>query len=368
MKAHSKTALLKILRSLGYIKKRSLSTWWYCRRLKVVHSLRYLEVIALMVGIPAALMFIVDLQDRRLARTHQAWEMLALQSSGSTGKADALEYLNLDQREIWRWPKKYRSNLTGVDLSSSREAPLNLGSIKLNHGILAGADFSNARLDYAEFDNATLTNVSFNGSTLVGASFLKFPELKFTSFLNTDLYGSDFTYAFFQDNCLIDVDFRSAVLPLGSFSDSLLFFVDFAESNLKGREFIRTNISGSNFAGANIEETSFEIHWGFDYPRSGDARKIEDVSPVTHRSPKPFAITAAWYWAEYPPSGLPPDLLNKIPSRPIKDHEALAIESLLQDSISADSVRTLCNSNLGEYPRSSSSVFTKALKSGIEWK
>ena len=368
MKHTLKNALRKALnhtKSLNVRALFSLGLGLISRKLSLI---RVLEIIALLVGIPAALTFVVDLQDRRLARTHQAWQMLALQSTGSTGKADALEYLNLNQQEFWRWPKKIRSNLTGVDVSSSKEAPLELGPIDLSNGILAGSDFSYAQLDSAVFDNADLTHAKFNGASLVESSFLDWPTLRSTQYLNTDLYGSDFTYAFFKESCLIDVDFRSAELSLGSFNNSLLFHVDFTNSNLERRDFIQTNISGSNFAGATIDEEEMQIHWGFDSGIVSDSRKKEDISRFTHLNPKPIALTAAWYWDEFPPTGLSDQLLKGISSRPMNEDEKLAIERLLQNSNDMASIEILCNAKSNEIYVQASGLYSKAITSEIKWK
>ncbi|WP_158090137.1 pentapeptide repeat-containing protein [Kiloniella majae] len=167
-------------------------------------------------------------------RKINAWQILALQSSGNLGKVTALEFLNRNRYCI---PfsttclfKKER--LDGVDFSS----------LDLKHGpFLNHVNLTAASLLGVNFYNATLYEAVFNYSDMRQAK-LKKAWAKSAKFENTWLQNSDFEGAF-----LLGASFKESVVNGASFAGTTLTYTDFSFASLENVNFENADISKTDF-------------------------------------------------------------------------------------------------------------------------
>ena len=227
-----------------------------------------LELIALIVGIPAALTFLFDMHDRVDSRVNQAWEILAIDARGNSGKVNALNYLNKEDLRWWVWPKKKRSSLRGLDMS-----------YESGMGVyLVGVDLSNA-----EIMQSKLTRANLDDSTLV----------------KTNLYQSDFSQVFARDANLTGVNLTVSCVDGTGFVRTDLTDAQFAVSNLTGAVFDKiSNFHGASFGGANLSEAKFI---------NSDITTVdfEGVNGLHTDRKKP------WYFQGKEPTGIPTEILSK---------------------------------------------------------
>lgn len=138
----------------------------------------------------AAISFLIDFEDRIQSRTVSAWQLLAINEPGNSGKTAALEYLN---RQVGYFcgefecliTLKKREPLSGIDLSVPNGQGTYLRRVELSHALLYRADLSRAHLIYGNFTRANLIEAKLNGANLKGTNLYR------ANFKEADLSGSD---------------------------------------------------------------------------------------------------------------------------------------------------------------------------------
>lgn len=174
----------------------------------------------------AAFLFIIDLSDREINRTNQAWEIVSNKAPGNSGKTGALEYLN--SHSCWRtdiFNKKMRK-MEKLSARGKRRRSCKLFSLKkripltginlsLSEGeegtYLNGIDLQDAILVRANLAGANLLSAKLAGSTLNGA-ILKETILQETNLEYADLVNAKFQGAFMLDADLSDANLAGANL------------------------------------------------------------------------------------------------------------------------------------------------------------
>jgi hypothetical protein len=113
----------------------------------------------------AAVVYVLEADDRARERRYRAWEIVR-SSSGLTmsgGRIDALETLVQDGVSL------ARIELTGTHLAGARLAGGDLSDSDLRGADLTEADLRSANLAGAHLGGATLVRAKLDGATLVGA-------------------------------------------------------------------------------------------------------------------------------------------------------------------------------------------------------
>ena len=169
-----------------------------------------------------------------------AWQILANQASGNSGKIEAIEFL-----------AKNKKSLSGINMSFDHHkgqvylAGLDVSQTTLGHQAdLFEAHFEGANLREARFEGANLVGAHFEGADLIGAHFEGVNDEKiWSSVLGARFKGANLSWAHFDEANLKGFDFEGA--------------------DLIGARFEGANLSEANFAGANLSRANFE---GAKYP------------------------------------------------------------------------------------------------------
>jgi uncharacterized protein YjbI with pentapeptide repeats len=212
-------------------------------------------------------------------RKARAWQLLAIDSPGNTGKIFALEYLN--SKVLWGMVKK-REGLTGIRLPpDSYLRGVNLEGANLFEAQLKGADLSNAQLQGANLQNSQLQGANLEGALLEHAD-LSGATLQGTNLARAQLPGADLrgmvlnnidlswanlgaanlALCQLQGSMLYGAQLQDASLFLGSLQEADLESANLRGASLtwadlKGARLWQTNLQGTNFTGANLEWVDF---------------------------------------------------------------------------------------------------------------
>ena len=153
---------------------------WPVTRLR--HSLSILSIgnsIALLALCLAAIQFLLDSVNRVDERIARAWQIVATQAPGNSGKKEALEYLNRrDGLLCWGsssrtciFAFKLRTELTGIDLSEIRHhGTVILDNVNLSGAVLKNANLSGVSLIEANLSGSDLLSTNLSGTLLFGAN------------------------------------------------------------------------------------------------------------------------------------------------------------------------------------------------------
>jgi len=222
-------------------------------------TIKFMEFFALLVGIPAALMFMFDLKDRIREREAQSWELLAIERSGASGKSKALEYLN--SKSAWyQFPKKQQTSLSGIDISTEAWPG----------AYLRGLDLFKADLSFSNFTNSRLIKSSINQSDLDYSIFnsVEFNEVRLG---NLDIFGASLAKSLFiapnisssiiESSCLMQVQFPSRFVQTNSPNNYELTDVVISRVSLKGADLSMLTGNGvwildSDMSGVVVDDNS----------------------------------------------------------------------------------------------------------------
>ncbi len=147
-------------------------------------------------------------------------------------------------------PKGYveenKDDLQGEALDS-----LDFSYADLRHGVLAGANLTDAKFfqgkaDSADFSGSILYNTYIRETSFVGAAFSR------ANLFSIDLQDADFTHATLD----------SAILDSGYLRQAQFLYASLRGASLRGSDVAHTsfdssNCSGADFSGAFIEGTAF---------------------------------------------------------------------------------------------------------------
>ena len=235
--------------------------WFKKFRLSGKAAFRLLEVFGLVLLIPTAYVLFVDLKDRQAQRISEAWQQVIANAPGNSGKVQALDYLNSDdcvsryqgifkkrlheelgenqalrsQLEVlrfcgfsyFRWPRKKKTELVGIDLSSNTHgSQVFLQKVNLEKAVLYNSNFAGADLTDAILVDASLQNTDMTGANLAGSNLS-----------NADLSEATLTGA----------DLTDAVI-----AGAKLLFADLRRSDLSGATLVGADLTNANLTDANL--------------------------------------------------------------------------------------------------------------------
>lgn len=264
-----------------------IERWGRARFIKAI------ETVAILIAIFA---FTIEMSDRRDEQTARAWQLVTTKASGNSGKVEALQYLNSQDREwlLGWWPyAKKRTSLEGIDLTppalvdqwqdkeksertiswfdcpgrtylvavklpkaamSRTKLPCadlkfaNLSKADFHEANLSGADLFGANLNEARLVTANLSGANLIGAVLTGAN-LHGANLHGAALFGAYLSGAILAGANLQGDNLSSADLSEAHLRGANLSEANL-----SGANLSGAKLFGTNLSGANLRGANLSE------------------------------------------------------------------------------------------------------------------
>lgn len=167
-----------------------------------------------------------------------AWQLLASQAPGNSGKKEALEYLN-----------RKGESLIGIDLSSHLDANPNSSgpyfyNLKLEDATLENSALEKAVILSSEFINTNVTHADLSSISVSRSNFVEFKasgaNLSNSSFTSSELVSAKFMGANLNDSLFFKTDLRDT---------------DFAHSEVKRANFHKVNLSGSNLFLAKFHDT-----------------------------------------------------------------------------------------------------------------
>ena len=197
--------------------------------------------------------FLMDGEDRVNQRVMNAWNIVTTEAQGSSGKKEALEYLNREDglgcRELpppkpdtiekpyaapserCRMTLKHRIPLVGVDLTGGRRFSCS-GRSNLRDGPF---------LERIDLRRAILLQSNFSGASMVGAILIR-ADARQTMWVQANLRKADLSNGLFMGAELCGADLREAILMNAFFAGA-----DFREADLEGAD-----LSGADLQEANL--------------------------------------------------------------------------------------------------------------------
>lgn len=210
---------------------------WLCaqagakvNRLRQSWLYSFLEIAAMLSVPVAAVLWILEADDRTKARQYRAWELInsAINSTGDGGRQDALRDLKEDGVRLSYAPLN-RAYLSKIDLRGAH-----LWGAQLEEADLSGAQLDDAVLIQANLKNAVLYKTELRGSKLMQAELQgKKTNMRQAKLHGADLRGAKMHYA----------DLRGA---------------EFNYADLRGAEFQGASLQGANFTGSLTDGAHFE--------------------------------------------------------------------------------------------------------------
>jgi len=182
-----------------------------------------LEVIALILVIPTAIVLLIDLSDRKDQRIATAWGLVTTTAPGNSGKREALEYLNSENQcsfcidipfiDIF----KEKISMRGVNLSADLHGgPVFLVDMSLEGAEMKNSDFRGSYLDGSNFSGAYLEGANFSGAELTDTNFvcayLSGADISNVDFSGADLRGAVMDGVDLSGSYIGRVDLRGASL------------------------------------------------------------------------------------------------------------------------------------------------------------
>ena len=188
---------------------------------KLTSAARAVEPWGILIAVVALVMTAIDFEEDRTAR---AWQLLASDAPGNSGKIWALEYLGR-ARHCLDWipgfgllPENWqdavsvrecppREPLTGIDLSPrDGDVGTYLWGVRLERAFLTHADFAGASLGQSNLAHAELSGANLSGANL------QLANLSGSSLLAANLSGADLGFANLSGTQVAGADISSAVL------------------------------------------------------------------------------------------------------------------------------------------------------------
>lgn len=203
----------------------------------------------------------LEIGDRQINRTNQAWATVIAKAPGNSGKKEALEYLNSTT-----WLLKQKTSLVGIDLNTRDGHGAYLENIELpkamlNYSVLSKANLRNANLTGAHLGKANLIHSMLYGAQLNKALLMR-ATLNYSTLSNADLSESNLFEAVLINADLASANltntrFERANLSKASLVSARLVSTNFKNANLSGAIFWDSNLDGVNLDGANLDTTDF---------------------------------------------------------------------------------------------------------------
>ena len=224
-------SIVSLLLSIVYVFRASFAALG-----RLHFAVRAIEPWGILVAVFALVLTAIDFEEDRTAR---AWQLLATDASGNSGKIWALEYLGR-ARHCADWvPGFGLLSESWQDLLSSRECNARelLPGIDLSPGdsgirtYLRRVRLENASLEGADLSHADLRNANLSGALLEGA------DLSSAWLEDADLPGAR----------LAEANLSGATLTRSNLADANL-----RGANLSGANLIRSNLANANLVGANL--------------------------------------------------------------------------------------------------------------------
>lgn len=296
------------------------------------------------------------------AKRQNAWQVIATESPGNSGKTDAIELLAIEgvvldgidvscermggELESIERPASHilhsvcrpMSHFVGlfheVDRRQANSEDDDVPSISLRM-----SNFSSSNLEYADlshidffgsnFSGSELINMSFQGATLHRSNFTQ-TYIDRVDFSDTAMSSADFSHAIFLIAFFRGADLRKAIFESVDFGLVDFSGLDlrqarfngsrgaefFENANLVDAEFIGANLSGANFKGANLSFATFVDSY----------LTAADFSDAITERLSASDFQGSWAIAGYGPVGLPEMLhaefaCTSVLSDPEKDWE-----------------------------------------------
>lgn len=234
-------------------------------------------------------------------RISSAWQTLAIEGGGSTGKGYALGQLISASQTVSGLV--LGCNRPGVDFASpDRE----WGALSpcARPTVISGVEIVGPEITFVDGRTIAAQIVS---SDFQGAMFLN------VGIGNVDMLGVSFDDAVFDEgrftgSLLTDVSFKNVAAPPKAFVGGALFSVDFTGADLGGAVFQNVEFYRVQFTNADISEVTFtdNLYWG-DIDISGAAL----CSPTLANGERPCNttitqdfLTHAYFESDNPPRGL----------------------------------------------------------------
>lgn len=181
--------------------------------------IRAIEFLAILIAFVA---FFNELSYRQEERTARAWQLLAIQAPGNSGKIEALEYLN-----------GQKITLSGIDLTPPILAERWKQKPKEERELVRGCEqftfLRGVKLPKAALTEATLACADLYGADLRGALLLS-ADLRGARLKDADLRGAHIFGAKLQGALLVGADLRGAHLII---PDPQMFIVKIRYSDMQ---------------------------------------------------------------------------------------------------------------------------------------
>ncbi|MEH6812933.1 MAG: pentapeptide repeat-containing protein [Motiliproteus sp.] len=261
--------------------------------------LLFLAEIAIIVGI---VVYWFDQKERVASRINTSWQLVNTMAQGSSGKIEALQYLNswqclfyLDEmdwfQDAWKRERigardsdglprlaqkvfclKKPIELIDIDLSLKKNGPESESNqqegAEFEVGVgtyLAGIQLPGANLRGSDFRNADLSGANLRGANLYGANLyganLRRADLSGASLVKANITGANLNEASLREAFLNSAKLINANLSNANLSKANLSGANLREANLSGANLSEANLSTSdllaaNLSGANLREAN----------------------------------------------------------------------------------------------------------------
>ncbi|MEL6859254.1 MAG: pentapeptide repeat-containing protein [Pseudomonadota bacterium] len=231
-------------------------------------------VVALSTAILALLAFWIAYQQFEEEREARAWMLLSNKTTGSAGKAPAMEFLS--DREI---------DLSAIDLSCTAmgggwnaqnltcQRPVVLSQLDLRTREITRCE---RQLDYfclkrlAEENEVALNSASFAGAHMDGAN-LTASKITGADFSGASLWTTKLDFASARMAKFVNAKLISASVKNADLSHSNLVLADLTDSDLAGSDLTNANISAvywcdkwKSLCARNLTPKQIESAWAFD--------------------------------------------------------------------------------------------------------
>jgi uncharacterized protein YjbI with pentapeptide repeats len=261
--------------------------------------IKALEVTALLIGIPSASMFLVDIPDKIRNREILAFQTVASVSTGNTGKVSAIEYLVANDwcepsllfrvrslinsitssEEILRYCLKKSQNLSGLNLEAPKPGVylerLSLYRLWLDSINLTNSNLSYSKFNYLALSESILSDIRFRELSIQNSVFFRTifnnPGVKPHSYQTLSVSNSIFVQSCF--NYL-----KADVLTKGDLTiiNSSLYRANIA---IGGNAYIglhNTDVTGASFRKSELENSMARLAKLIDPSNSSSVGNVPD--------------------------------------------------------------------------------------------
>ena len=260
-----------VVSSIAFLMKSAFRTVLGLPRVagKIHLGVKAIEPWGILIAVFALVFTLVEFDEDRMAR---AWQLLATDAPGNSGKIWALEYLGRarlchDSVPGFNLLPEYlqeslsdrscppREPLIGLDLSPQHETGggTYLAGVRLERGYLTEVDFSEAILTSANLTDAQLSRADLPGADLSGANLARArlieADLTAARLVDANLSGARLFQADLPGAFLREAEFPSAFLSQADLSGTDLF-----RANLSGAQLFRADLGGANLSEADLSD------------------------------------------------------------------------------------------------------------------